>query len=140
MPLLNFYGMYDHLVPPEACNMLTKAVGSADTEDITLDTGHIGIYVSSKCQREFAPKIIRWLRERDGEGRPVPVVAVADETTLGVQPSPVPQLKRPRPAAGKKPARSARPRPERPSTARPSRTRKEQIIKPSLTQVIQETI
>jgi polyhydroxyalkanoate synthase subunit PhaC len=139
MPLLNFYGMYDHLVPPEACNMLTKAVGSADAEDITLDTGHIGIYVSSKCQREFAPKIIRWLRERDGEGRPVPVVAVADET-LGVQPSPVPQLKRTRPAAGKKPARSASPRPERPSSARPSSARKEQTIKPSLTQVIQETI
>lgn len=127
MPLLNFYGIYDHLVPPEACNLLTKCVGSADTEDITLDTGHIGIYVSSKCQREFAPKIIRWLRERDGEQRPV---AVATET-VGEQPSASPRLKRPsRPAAGKKPARPARPR----------TTRKEQTSKPSLTQVIQETI
>jgi polyhydroxyalkanoate synthase len=67
MPLLNFYGLYDHLVPPEACNLLVKAVGSADTEDICLDTGHIGIYVSSKSQREFAPKIVRWLKERDGD-------------------------------------------------------------------------
>jgi len=67
MPLLNFYGLYDHLVPPEACSLLTSRVGSTDTEDIALDTGHIGIYVSSKSQREFAPKIIRWLRERDGE-------------------------------------------------------------------------
>ncbi len=66
MPLLNFYGQYDHLVPPEACDKLTKAVGSRDTEDICLDTGHIGIYVSSKTQREFAPKIVRWLTERDG--------------------------------------------------------------------------
>ncbi|MFA6413116.1 MAG: class III poly(R)-hydroxyalkanoic acid synthase subunit PhaC [Syntrophales bacterium] len=132
MPLLNYYGIYDHLVPPEACNMLTKCVGSSDTEDVSLDTGHIGIYVSSKCQREFAPKIIRWLRERDGEQRPV---AVATETS-GEQPSPVPRLKRPsHPAAEKKPARTTRPRPEVP---RP--TRKEQTIKPSLTQVIQETI
>jgi polyhydroxyalkanoate synthase subunit PhaC len=66
MPLLNFYGKYDHLVPPEACNLLTKKVGSQDTEDICLETGHIGIYVSSKCQKEFAPKISRWLKEREG--------------------------------------------------------------------------
>ena len=67
MPLLNFYGQYDHLVPPEACNQLTKAVGSRDVEDICLETGHIGIYVSSKFQRMFAPKIVQWLRERDSE-------------------------------------------------------------------------
>ena len=67
MPVLNFYGLYDHLVPPEACNLLVKNVGSTDTEDVCLDTGHIGIYVSSKSQREFAPKIVRWLRERDAD-------------------------------------------------------------------------
>jgi polyhydroxyalkanoate synthase len=65
MPMLNFYGQYDHLVPPEACNQITGQVGSKDTEDICLDTGHIGIYVSSKTQREFAPKIVSWLKERD---------------------------------------------------------------------------
>ena len=68
MPLLNFYGKYDHLVPPGACELLTSKVGSKDTEDICLDTGHIGIYVSSKCQKEFAPKIAKWLKERD-EGK-----------------------------------------------------------------------
>jgi polyhydroxyalkanoate synthase len=65
MPLLNFYGHFDHLVPPGACDLLKSKVGSPDTEDVCLDTGHIGIYVSSKSQREFAPKIVRWLRERD---------------------------------------------------------------------------
>ena len=65
MPLLNYYGKYDHLVPPEACELLTSKVGSKDTEDVCFDTGHIGIYVSSKCQKEFAPKIARWLKERD---------------------------------------------------------------------------
>jgi polyhydroxyalkanoate synthase len=65
MPVLNFYGMFDHLVPPAACEQLTKHVGSRDTEDVKLDTGHIGIYVSSKCQRDFAPKIAKWLMERD---------------------------------------------------------------------------
>lgn len=65
MPLLNIYGRYDHLVPPEACELLTQKVGSTDTEDICLDTGHIGIYVSSKFQRELTPKIVNWLKERD---------------------------------------------------------------------------
>jgi polyhydroxyalkanoate synthase len=65
MPVLNFYGKFDHLVPPEACKLLTSRVGSKDTQDICLETGHIGIYVSSKCQREFAPKIAAWLKERD---------------------------------------------------------------------------
>ncbi|MDM8538583.1 class III poly(R)-hydroxyalkanoic acid synthase subunit PhaC [Desulfobacterales bacterium HSG17] len=66
MPLLNFYGQFDHLVPPEACELLTKNVGSKDTEDICLKTGHIGIYVSSKCQELFAPKVSAWLKEREG--------------------------------------------------------------------------
>ena len=65
MPLLNIYGRYDHLVPPEACELLTQRVGSTDVEDLRLDTGHIGIYVSSKSQKELVPKIARWLRERD---------------------------------------------------------------------------
>jgi polyhydroxyalkanoate synthase len=67
MPMLNFYGKYDHLVPPEACELLTREAGSHDTEDVCLDTGHIGIYVSSKCQKEFAPKIAAWLKARDAD-------------------------------------------------------------------------
>ena len=66
MPLLNIYGKFDHLVPPQACELLTDRVGSEDTEDLVLDTGHIGIYVSSKCQKLFAPKINEWLKEREG--------------------------------------------------------------------------
>ena len=67
MPLLNIYGKFDHLVPPEACELLTKRVGSTDAKDVCLETGHIGIYVSGKCRKEFAPNIYRWLKERDEE-------------------------------------------------------------------------
>ncbi|MCK9377843.1 MAG: class III poly(R)-hydroxyalkanoic acid synthase subunit PhaC [Syntrophobacterales bacterium] len=66
MPLLNIYGQYDHLVPPEACEVLSRRVGSKDTEDICLDSGHIGIYVSSRFQRELVPKIATWLSDREG--------------------------------------------------------------------------
>ncbi len=73
MPVLNFYGKFDHLVPPEACELLTKKTGSRDKEDICLNTGHIGIYVSSKCQELFAPKIAAWLKEREGVKKKSPV-------------------------------------------------------------------
>jgi polyhydroxyalkanoate synthase subunit PhaC len=66
MPLLNFYGRLDHLVPPEACEPIVEAVASKDVENICLDTGHIGIYVSSKTQKAFAPKIVQWLQDREG--------------------------------------------------------------------------
>jgi polyhydroxyalkanoate synthase subunit PhaC len=65
MPVLNFFGHFDHLVPPGACNMLTSRIASIDSEDVCLETGHIGIYVSSKTQKAFAPKIVQWLGERD---------------------------------------------------------------------------
>lgn len=67
MPLLNIYARHDHLVPPDSSRYLTQAVGSSDVEDVCLDTGHIGIYVSSKTQKEFAPRIIEWLKERDDQ-------------------------------------------------------------------------
>ncbi len=66
MPVLNIYGKYDHLVPPAACELLTSKVGSLDTEDVCIETGHIGIYVSSKSQKLFTPKIVEWLRQREG--------------------------------------------------------------------------
>ncbi len=65
MPLLNIYGRYDHLVPPEACKPLTRKVGSKDTADICLDTGHIGILLGAKCQKELVPRIAGWLKDRE---------------------------------------------------------------------------
>jgi polyhydroxyalkanoate synthase len=78
MPVLNIYGKYDHLCPPAACDQLTSKIGSTDKEDLCLDTGHIGIYVSSKMQRQFGPKIVRWLTER--EEAPEPVNAATKKT------------------------------------------------------------
>jgi hypothetical protein len=41
-------------------------VGTRDTGDLCLETGHIGIYVSSKSQKQFTPKIVQWLKQREG--------------------------------------------------------------------------
>jgi polyhydroxyalkanoate synthase subunit PhaC len=65
MPVLNIYGRFDHLVPPEACEGLTDKVGSGDTEAVCLETGHIGIYVSARFQKEIVPKIAAWLLARE---------------------------------------------------------------------------
>jgi polyhydroxyalkanoate synthase len=90
MPLLNFFGEYDHLVPPEACNQLTGAVGSKDVEDVRLETGHIGIYVSSKFQKMFAPKIVQWLKDRDSED----IVAVPEKAPVLPKGESKPRVKR----------------------------------------------
>ncbi len=108
MPLLNIYGKFDHLVPPEACNQLVKKVGSKDTEDICLNTGHIGIYVSSKYQEEFAPKIANWLKERDQ----IPKIQPSRKPPLVTKPTAKAKRK---PAAKKKPSASKRPQ----KTAKP---------------------
>ncbi len=83
MPILNFYGHFDHLVPPDACNKLADAVSSEDVQDICLETGHIGIYVSSKTQMQFAPKIVEWLKERDDAvNQDVDVIDIRGETRI----------------------------------------------------------
>lgn len=102
MPLLNIYGKFDHLVPPAACELLTREVGSEDTEDMCLNTGHIGIYVSSKYQAEFAPKISKWLKEREGDRKTAPQRKKAAPRRI---------TKAKESAAGKKASIAAMPRP-----------------------------
>lgn len=64
MPVLNVFAEQDHLVPPSSSKPLNKAVGSDDTDIISFPGGHIGIYVSSKAQKEVAPAVAKWLNDR----------------------------------------------------------------------------
>ena len=65
-PVLNIYGRQDHIVPPAASAPLGRLVGSTDYSALALDLGHIGMYVSSRAQREVPDSIARWLRARAG--------------------------------------------------------------------------
>lgn len=67
MPFLSVVGTYDHLVPPSATKPMMEAVGSTDKTFLEFKTGHIGIFVSSKSQKEVAPAITNWIKERGGE-------------------------------------------------------------------------
>jgi len=67
MPLLNVMGAYDHLVPIASSRPLNDAVASTDKEIMVFPTGHIGMFVSGKSQKEICPKISSWLRTRSGK-------------------------------------------------------------------------
>src|SRR5690606_38895158 len=64
MPVLNIFAEQDHLVPPDASRALKNVVGSDDYTQIAFRGGHIGIYVSSRAQREVPPAIHDWLAAR----------------------------------------------------------------------------
>ncbi|HMB45551.1 MAG TPA: class III poly(R)-hydroxyalkanoic acid synthase subunit PhaC [Candidatus Methanoperedens sp.] len=64
MPLLNVMAEFDHLVPTDASKPLSDAVSSSDKETLVFPTGHIGIFVGSKSQKEVCPKIAAWLKPR----------------------------------------------------------------------------
>lgn len=61
MPVLDVYAEYDHLVPASSSKPLADLVGSKDVEVVSFNVGHIGMYVSSKSQKDIAPKISDWI-------------------------------------------------------------------------------
>lgn len=64
MPVLNLYAEHDHLVPPAASKALKERVGTRDYTELSFRGGHIGVYVSSRAQREVPAAIDAWLRPR----------------------------------------------------------------------------
>ena len=64
MPVLNIYAEQDHLVPPKSSLALEQHVGTQDYTVHSFPTGHIGMYVSGKVQRDLPPTIAEWLKER----------------------------------------------------------------------------
>jgi len=72
-PVLNIYAEQDHLVPPSSTKPLEQYVGSKDITTTAFPVGHIGLYVSSKTQRDLAPLVAKWLWKKSGSRKP-PVV------------------------------------------------------------------
>jgi polyhydroxyalkanoate synthase len=69
MPVLNVYAEQDHLVPPASSLALANCVGTEDYSVRSFPTGHIGMYVSGKVQKDLPPLIAEWLQARSGENR-----------------------------------------------------------------------
>jgi polyhydroxyalkanoate synthase len=88
MPVLNIYADQDHLVPPSSSEPLGDLVSSKDIKTKSFPVGHIGMYVSSKSQRDLAPTIANWLLERSGDtkkGKPKPVKRNAARRTVSTK-------------------------------------------------------
>ncbi|TCO77978.1 class III poly(R)-hydroxyalkanoic acid synthase subunit PhaC [Marinisporobacter balticus] len=64
MPVLNIYAEYDHLVSPASSKALNDLISSKDKELCSFPVGHIGMYVSSKSQKQMSPKLAKWLIDR----------------------------------------------------------------------------
>lgn len=64
MPVFNVYATEDHLVPPDSSRALKGLVGTKDYSELAFKGGHIGIYVSSRAQKEIPAAIAAWLSER----------------------------------------------------------------------------
>lgn len=63
-PTLVILGKKDNQVPPAATRPIIDLIGSKDKELAEFDTGHIGIFVSRRSQKEVAPKINEFLNQR----------------------------------------------------------------------------
>ncbi|MBW4564743.1 MAG: class III poly(R)-hydroxyalkanoic acid synthase subunit PhaC [Mojavia pulchra JT2-VF2] len=64
IPILNIYAEHDHIVPPASSLALEQYVGSQDYTVRSFPVGHIGMYVSSKVQRDLPLAIADWLKTR----------------------------------------------------------------------------
>lgn len=94
MPVLNMFGEQDHLVPPECSKALGDFVGSKDVTTIAYPVGHIGMYVSSKAQKEMAPALAQWLLDRAAKASSAAAEAPRIATADGEPRSPRSQKKR----------------------------------------------
>lgn len=65
MPVLNIFAEQDHLVPPSSSRVFDRYTASKDFTNKSFPVGHIGVYVSSRTQKDLAPLIANWLIDRD---------------------------------------------------------------------------
>jgi polyhydroxyalkanoate synthase len=62
-PLLNIYGLHDHIVPPASSRALAGLTESRRYTEIAMPTGHIGMFVSSRASA-LPRQIAGWLAHR----------------------------------------------------------------------------
>ena len=63
-PVLNLMASKDNLVPCSQSAPLNDLISSKDKEIIEFKTGHIGLAVSGRAQKELWPKVVEWLGKR----------------------------------------------------------------------------
>ncbi len=64
MPILNVYAEHDHIIPSPCSTRLKELAGTDDYTELALPGGHVGVYVSRKCQGILSSTLFEWLIER----------------------------------------------------------------------------
>jgi polyhydroxyalkanoate synthase len=63
-PILNIYAEHDLIAPPACSKALREVVGSPDYSEVALPGGHIGVFVGRRAQKDLAPAIATFIRDR----------------------------------------------------------------------------
>ncbi len=58
--MLNIYAADDHIIPPDSSRAL-RALVTAEYEEIAAPAGHVGVFVSRRCQRVVGGGLAEWL-------------------------------------------------------------------------------
>lgn len=61
VPVLNIYGQRDHIVPQASSRALSTLVPSCQYDELAVDVGHIGMFVSTRSLRQVPDQLCQWL-------------------------------------------------------------------------------
>jgi polyhydroxyalkanoate synthase len=64
VPFLNVYATEDNIIPNESSTAVMSKIGSKDKKEYAFPGGHIGVFVGAKSQKELAPAVAAWVKER----------------------------------------------------------------------------
>ena len=65
MPVLNIFAKHDHIVPPVTSQALKGHLPTKTKyEELELNAGHIGAFVSGKANKLFSDKITKWISRK----------------------------------------------------------------------------
>ena len=65
MPVLNIFAEGDHIIPPATSCVLDGKIGTDDYTEMSLKSGHIGLFVSAKSQGIVSKGVVDFLAARD---------------------------------------------------------------------------
>ncbi|HEX3834284.1 MAG TPA: alpha/beta fold hydrolase [Solirubrobacteraceae bacterium] len=71
-PYLNVFCRRDEIVPPQSAEPLGTLVGSEDTTDLCLESGHVGLVAGRQAAKVSRPQIAEWIRDRSDDSSKSP--------------------------------------------------------------------
>jgi polyhydroxyalkanoate synthase len=63
-PFLSIIGERDHIVPIAGAQGLTDLVGSTDKTELSVASGHVGLFVGRSAQKKSLPPMCDWIEAR----------------------------------------------------------------------------